>query len=37
MRMGVPRPSVAVVPYGVDGEQFAQVGPAMPHGGRPAW
>ncbi|MFB4309171.1 glycosyltransferase [Actinomadura sp. GTD37] len=35
VRMGVPRPSVAVVPYGVDGEQFAQVGPAMPHGGRP--
>ncbi|MFG1852416.1 glycosyltransferase [Actinomadura geliboluensis] len=35
VRMGVPRPSVAVVPYGVDGDHFAQVGPAMPHGGRP--
>ncbi|MFA1539048.1 glycosyltransferase [Actinomadura monticuli] len=35
VRMGVPRPSVAVVPYGVDGEHFSQVGPAMPHGGRP--
>lgn len=35
VRMGVPRPSIAVVPYGVDGEHFAQVGPAMPHGGRP--
>ncbi|WP_433472844.1 glycosyltransferase [Spirillospora sp. CA-142024] len=34
VRMGVPRPSVAVVPYGVDGEQFAQAGPAMPHGDR---
>jgi glycosyltransferase involved in cell wall biosynthesis len=34
VRMGVPRPSVAVVPYGVDGEQFAQVGPAMPRGDR---
>ncbi|WP_243716070.1 glycosyltransferase [Actinomadura darangshiensis] len=35
VRMGVARPSVSVVPYGVDGDQFAQVGPAMPHGGRP--
>ena len=35
VRMGVPRPAVAVVPYGVDRELFAQVGPAMPHGGRP--
>ncbi|WP_346042938.1 glycosyltransferase [Actinomadura chokoriensis] len=34
VRMGVPRPSVAVVPYGVDGDHFAQVGPAMPHGDR---
>ncbi|TYB42701.1 glycosyltransferase [Actinomadura chibensis] len=34
VRMGVPRPSVAVVPYGVDGEQFAQAGPAMPRGDR---
>ncbi|TDD36409.1 glycosyltransferase [Actinomadura sp. KC06] len=34
VRMGVPRPSVSVVPYGVDGEQFAQVGPAMPRGDR---
>ncbi|GGQ30914.1 glycosyltransferase involved in cell wall biosynthesis [Actinomadura coerulea] len=35
VRTGVPRPSVAVVPYGVDSEHFSQVGPAMPHGGRP--
>ncbi|MFC4051741.1 glycosyltransferase [Actinomadura syzygii] len=34
VRMGVPRPSVAVVPYGVDGDQFAQAGPAMPRGDR---
>lgn len=34
VRMGVPRPSVSVVPYGVDGEQFAQIGPAMPRGDR---
>ncbi|MEU9022416.1 glycosyltransferase [Actinomadura sp. NPDC048394] len=34
VRMGVPRPSVAVVPYAVDADQFAQVGPAMPHGDR---
>ncbi|MFI0483399.1 glycosyltransferase [Actinomadura sp. 9N215] len=34
VRMGVPRPSVSVVPYGVDGEHFAQVGPAMPRGDR---
>nr|WP_214619003.1 glycosyltransferase [Actinomadura sp. NEAU-AAG7]MBT2211527.1 glycosyltransferase [Actinomadura sp. NEAU-AAG7] len=34
VRMGVPRPSVKVVPYGVDADTFAQVGPAMPHGGR---
>ncbi|MFD0905652.1 glycosyltransferase [Actinomadura sediminis] len=34
VRMGVPRPAVAVVPYAVDGEQFAQTGPALPHGDR---
>ncbi|MGP4028413.1 glycosyltransferase [Actinomadura sp. 3N407] len=34
VRMGVPRPAVAVVPYGVDGDHFAQVGPAMPRGDR---
>lgn len=34
VRMGVPRPAVSVVPYGVDGEHFAQVGPAMPRGDR---
>ncbi|TMQ98050.1 glycosyltransferase family 1 protein [Actinomadura soli] len=34
VRMGVPRPSVSVVPYGVDGDQFAQAGPAMPRGDR---
>ncbi|TDD88938.1 glycosyltransferase [Actinomadura rubrisoli] len=34
VRMGVPRPSVTVVPYAVDGEHFAQVGPAMPRGDR---
>ncbi|TDC50148.1 glycosyltransferase [Actinomadura sp. KC345] len=34
VRMGVPRPTVAVVPYGVDGEQFAQSGPSMPRGDR---
>ena len=34
VRMGVPRPRVAVVPYGVDGDQFAQAGPALPRGDR---
>lgn len=34
VRMGVPRPSVSVVPYGVDGDLFSQVGPAMPRGDR---
>ncbi|HEY8478279.1 MAG TPA: glycosyltransferase [Spirillospora sp.] len=34
VRMGVPRPSVSVVPYGVDGELFSQAGPAMPRGDR---
>lgn len=34
VRMGVPRPSVTVVPYAVDGEQFAQTGPSMPRGDR---
>lgn len=34
VRMGVPRKKIAVVPYGVDAEQFAQTGPAMPRGDR---
>jgi len=34
VRMGVPRRNITVVPYGVDGEQFSQVGPAMPRGDR---
>ncbi|GAA2417189.1 glycosyltransferase family 1 protein [Actinomadura vinacea] len=34
VRMGVPRRKITIVPYGVDGEQFTQVGPAMPHGDR---
>ncbi|MFB4314435.1 glycosyltransferase [Actinomadura sp. 21ATH] len=34
VRMGVPRRKIAVVPYGVDGDHFAQVGPAMPRGDR---
>ncbi|MGI5163432.1 glycosyltransferase [Spirillospora sp. CA-253888] len=34
VRMGVPRPHVGVLPYGVDGDLFAQVGPAMPRGDR---
>lgn len=34
VRLGVPRTKIAVVPYGVDGEQFAQTGPAMPRGDR---
>ena len=34
VRMGVPRRAVTTVPYGVDGEHFCQVGPAMPQGGR---
>ncbi|WP_067811086.1 glycosyltransferase [Actinomadura kijaniata] len=34
VRMGVPRPSVGILPYGVDGELFSQVGPAMPRGDR---
>ncbi|MFI0348957.1 glycosyltransferase [Actinomadura sp. 9N407] len=34
VRMGVPRKKIAVVPYGVDGDQYAQVGPAMPRGDR---
>ncbi|MFF5263005.1 glycosyltransferase [Actinomadura viridis] len=34
VRMGVPRRKITAVPYGVDGEQFSQVGPAMPRGDR---
>ncbi|MFD0684710.1 glycosyltransferase [Actinomadura fibrosa] len=34
VRTGVPRPSITVVPYAVDGELFSQVGPAMPRGDR---
>ncbi|QXJ20413.1 glycosyltransferase [Actinomadura graeca] len=34
VRMGVPRPAVKVIPYGVDPDQFAQAGPAMPSGDR---
>lgn len=34
VRTGVPRPSVTVVPYGVDTDLFAQAGPAMPRGDR---
>ncbi|MBW8485502.1 glycosyltransferase [Actinomadura parmotrematis] len=34
-RMGVPRNTIAVRPYGVDGEQFTQIGPAMPRSDRP--
>ncbi|HEX2315074.1 MAG TPA: glycosyltransferase [Thermomonospora sp.] len=35
VRMGVARPRIAVVPYGVDGERFRQTGPVMPRGRRP--
>lgn len=35
VRMGVARPQITVVPYGVDGERFRQTGPAMPRGNRP--
>lgn len=35
VRMGVARPNISVVPYGVDGERFRQVGPALPRGNRP--
>lgn len=35
VRMGVARPKISVVPSGVDGERFRQVGPAMPRGSRP--
>lgn len=35
VRMGVPRTKIAVVPYGVDGERFRQVGPVLPRGERP--
>ncbi|SEG80916.1 hypothetical protein SAMN04489712_113176 [Thermomonospora echinospora] len=35
VRMGVARPRITVVPYGVDGERFRQTGPAMPRGRRP--
>jgi glycosyltransferase involved in cell wall biosynthesis len=35
VRMGVARPKISVVPYGVDGERFRQVGPALPRGQRP--
>ncbi|WP_067457525.1 glycosyltransferase [Actinomadura macra] len=34
VRMGVPRPAVKVIPYGVDADQFAQAGPAMPSSDR---
>ncbi|WP_433337042.1 glycosyltransferase [Spirillospora sp. CA-294931] len=34
VRMGVPRKKISVIPYGVDTEQFCQVGPAMPRGER---
>ncbi|TDE25177.1 glycosyltransferase [Actinomadura sp. 6K520] len=34
VRMGIPRPAVSVVPYGVDGDLFSQVGPSMPRGDR---
>ncbi|MFC5748020.1 glycosyltransferase [Actinomadura rugatobispora] len=34
VRMGVPRRTITMVPYGVDGDQFSQIGPAMPHGAR---
>ncbi|MBA9004774.1 MULTISPECIES: glycosyltransferase [Thermomonospora] len=35
VRMGVARPQITVVPYGVDGERFRQTGPTMPRGRRP--
>jgi glycosyltransferase involved in cell wall biosynthesis len=34
VRMGVPRWKITVVPYGIDGEQFTQIGPTMPRGDR---
>jgi len=32
VRLGVPRPRIGITPYGVDGEQFSQTGPALPRG-----
>ncbi|MEU5883542.1 glycosyltransferase [Spirillospora sp. NPDC047279] len=32
VRMGIPRARIGITPYGVDGEQFSQLGPAMPSG-----
>lgn len=34
VRLGVPRPKIGVIPYGVDGEHFSQAGPTLPHGDR---
>ncbi|WP_131741465.1 glycosyltransferase [Actinomadura roseirufa] len=34
VRMGVPRPAMAVIPYAVDTDLFTQTGPSMPRGDR---
>ncbi|KAB2339828.1 glycosyltransferase [Actinomadura rudentiformis] len=32
VRMGIPRTRIGITPYGVDGDQFTQLGPALPRG-----